>query len=163
VWSRFEQSDRGDGEMVEATTRGWYLDLPGNRTESPTVEEGDGAMGRAGEQCLESDVPLGVFVSGGIDEALASVHGMKAVRRRGGRARTLCVRMPDPRYDESAAAARVAGIIGSEHETLECDARPAEQLVGLIRQIGLPFGDSSLLPTYWVSVAARRAVKAAVT
>src|SRR5206468_12744620 len=57
----------------------------------------------------------------------------------------------------------ISGLIGSEHLTLDCDPRPAEDLVKLIRQLGLPFGDSSLLPTYWVSKAAGKVVKVALS
>jgi asparagine synthase (glutamine-hydrolysing) len=70
--------------------------------------------------------------------------------------------MPDPRYDESRFAEEVAAHLGAEHTTLDCDAQPASQLVSLIQQLGLPAGDSSLLPTHWVSAAARRHVKVAL-
>lgn len=71
--------------------------------------------------------------------------------------------MPDERFDESAAATETAEHIGIEHHVLECDPHPAEDLVMLIEQMGLPFGDSSLLPTYWVSKAARAHVKVALS
>jgi asparagine synthase (glutamine-hydrolysing) len=108
---------------------------------------------------VEADVPLGAFLSGGVDSSLVSLFAKEAV----GKLRTFCVRMPDPRYDESNFAARAAAAIGSDHTTLECVARPAEDLVFLINQLGIPFGDSSLLPTYWVSRAAREHVKVVLT
>jgi asparagine synthase (glutamine-hydrolysing) len=71
--------------------------------------------------------------------------------------------MPDPRYDESEHAAAVARIIDSDHSTLDCHPDPAQDLQRLITQLGLPFGDSSLLPAYWVSKAAREHVTVALT
>lgn len=113
---------------------------------------------QAVERRLEADVPLGCFLSGGVDSSLVAALARSAV----GRLRTFTVRMPDPRYDESAHAERVAGAISAEHATLDCRARPAEDLEALIRTLGLPFGDSSLLPASWVSRAAREHVKVAL-
>ncbi|MEO1585402.1 MAG: asparagine synthase-related protein, partial [Planctomycetota bacterium] len=100
---------------------------------------------------LEADVPLGVFLSGGIDSALIAA----ITKRHRPDIKTFTVRMPEASYDESVDAAETAAHIGTDHHTLDCDAMPAEDLVMLIEQLGLPFGDSSLLPTYWVSKAAR--------
>lgn len=114
---------------------------------------------RAVDSRLEADVPLGVFLSGGIDSALiASIthkHRPDVI--------SFTVRMPDPRFDESAAAAETANHIGIEHHILDCDPNPADDLIKLIEQLGLPFGDSSLLPTYWVCKAAREHVKVALS
>jgi asparagine synthase (glutamine-hydrolysing) len=76
---------------------------------------------------------------------------------------TFCMRMPDPRYDESEYAERVAKHLGTKHETLDIAPRPAEDLVHLIHSLGLPFGDSSLLPAYWLCAAARDRVTVALS
>ncbi|MCB9845334.1 MAG: asparagine synthase (glutamine-hydrolyzing) [Phycisphaeraceae bacterium] len=107
---------------------------------------------------LESDVPLACFLSGGLDSSLVA----RAAMRRAGALTTLCVRMPDEAYDESAYARRIAGILGSDHHEIETSPNPAEDLVGLIDELGLPLGDSSLLPTHWVSRAAAERVGVAV-
>jgi asparagine synthase (glutamine-hydrolysing) len=108
---------------------------------------------------LEADVPLGCFLSGGVDSSLIAVF---AQRLRPDLA-TFSVRMPDPRYDESDHAERVAAHLGTSHRTLDCAARPAEDLEHLVCTLGQPFGDSSILPTYWVSRAARTHVKVALS
>ena len=100
---------------------------------------------------LEADVPLGCFLSGGVD---SSIVAALAARRIAGLT-TLCVRMPDPRYDESRHAAAVASHIGTRHVTVDAEADPASDLVRLIGALGLPFADSSLLPTWWACRAAR--------
>jgi len=108
---------------------------------------------------LEADVPLGLFLSGGLDSALiaAIAHQSRPDIK------AFTVRMPHPDYDESAAAADTARSIGIDHTILDCDPHPADDLVKLIEQLGLPFGDSSLLPTYWVCKAARQHVKVALS
>jgi asparagine synthase (glutamine-hydrolysing) len=118
-----------------------------------------GAIDRAVAQRLEADVPLGVFLSGGIDSALIAA----ITKRHRQDTKTFTVRMPEASYDESEDAAETAAHIGTDHHTLDCDPNPADDLVTLIEQLGLPFGDSSLLPTYWVSKAAREHVKVALS
>jgi asparagine synthase (glutamine-hydrolysing) len=108
---------------------------------------------------LEADVPLGVFLSGGIDSALIAAIAHKERPD----IKTFTVRMPDKRYDESIAAQKTAETISTDHTTLDCELNPAEDLIKLIEQLGLPFGDSSLLPSYWVSKAAREHIKVALS
>jgi len=108
---------------------------------------------------LESDVPLGVFLSGGIDSGLiASIAKQELPDLK-----TFTVRMPDARFDESEAAAETAEVLGTDHTTLECQPDPAGDLVHLIEQLGLPFGDSSLLPAYWLCKAAREHIAVALS
>jgi asparagine synthase (glutamine-hydrolysing) len=65
--------------------------------------------------------------------------------------------------DESEVAATVAKKLGLRHQILECRANPADDLVWLIHHLGLPFGDSSLLPTFWLCAAAEPHVKVALS
>ncbi len=108
---------------------------------------------------LEADVPLGCFLSGGVDSSLVALMASRHVPGLV----TLTVRMPDDRYDESRYAEMVADRLGTRHTTLDCDGRSAaSDLVRLIEVMGLPFGDSSILPTYWLCREARRHVKVAL-
>jgi asparagine synthase (glutamine-hydrolysing) len=107
---------------------------------------------------LEADVPLGCFLSGGVDSSLIAHFAKKHKPDL----HTFSVKMPDPRYDESHHAEQVAAHIGTDHSTLDCDPKPAEDLIHLIGTLGQPFADSSILPTYWVSKAAREHVKVAI-
>jgi asparagine synthase (glutamine-hydrolysing) len=108
---------------------------------------------------LEADVPLGCFLSGGIDSSLVAHYAL----RHKPDLHTFSVRMPDARYDESRFAEQVAFDLGAKHTTLAVAFRPAEDLLRLISLLGQPFGDSSILPTYWVSQAARSHVKVALS
>lgn len=178
-WLRFGFGRDPPGSWIRSIVPSASLTLPdmkdgwrlhgwrqgGNRVEAPRRDErltpGDAEtlLTRAVEARLESDVPLGCFLSGGVDSSLIAA----IAKRKLGSLRTFTVRMDDARYDESPYAERVAHQIESDHITLDCDAKPAEDLVRLISQLGLPFGDSSLLPTYWVSRAARKHVTVALS
>jgi len=145
--------------------------LPGDWSRSrPRLEGKRGAMRKvdqalrdAVERRLEADVPVGCFLSGGIDSSLVAYHAAGLLAERGRRLTTLCVRMPDPKYDESARAEETARALGTDHRTIETDPMPAEDLVLLIRTLGLPLGDSSLLPTFWACQAAAREVGVALS
>lgn len=155
----------GHHATTSGESGGWasraYYELPTQREPSRniTLDELDRVIARSVQERMESDVPLGCFLSGGIDSSLIAAYASKA--RPG--LRTFCVRMPDPRMDESPHARTVARRIGSKHTTLEVSPRPAEDLVRLIGELGLPLGDSSLLPTSWVSRAARQHVTVALS
>lgn len=130
------------------------------RREHPlTLDELDTLLDLAVARRLDADVPLGCFLSGGIDSSLIAHYA----RHHFARLTTLCVRMPDPRYDESPHAARVAAHLGTDHLTLDVQPTAADDLQHLIRLIGLPLADSSLLPAYWLCRAARTHVKAALS
>ncbi len=130
-----------------------------NPTHVPlSAERAESLLHHAVASRLEADVPLGCFLSGGLDSAIIAAI---AVRERPDM-RAFTVRMPDASYDESDLAQATAKAIGVKHAVLDCDPHPANDLLALIHQIGLPFGDSSLLPTHWVSRAARREVKVAL-
>jgi asparagine synthase (glutamine-hydrolysing) len=124
-----------------------------------TAEECDRMVARAVESRLEADTPIGCFLSGGIDSSLVAIHAHRA----SGQVDSFTVRMPDARYDESHHAEAAAQVIGCKHHTLDCDTHAATDLVNLIHQLGLPFGDSSLLPTYWLSRETRKHVKVALS
>jgi len=110
---------------------------------------------------LEADVALGCFLSGGIDSSLVAALAQKQLG--GHRLRTFSVAMPDARYDESDHAQHVADHIGSEHRRLVAEGDVERDLAHLIAMSGEPTGDSSILPTYWLSRAAREHVTVALS
>jgi len=108
---------------------------------------------------MDADVPLGVFLSGGIDSGLIAAIAKDARPDL----RTFTVRMPLSSIDESEAATETASVLGIENTIIDCNVDPAADVVRLVEQMGMPFGDSSLLPTYWVARAARQHVKVALS
>ncbi|MGH7130800.1 MAG: asparagine synthase (glutamine-hydrolyzing) [Phycisphaerales bacterium] len=111
---------------------------------------------------LDADVPIGCFLSGGVDSSIVAALAHRAMLRHGRRLRTFTVQMPDARMDETPFANAVAAHLGTDHAVLACRQTGAADLESLIAQLGLPFGDSSLLPTHWVSAAAREHVTVAL-
>ena len=115
---------------------------------------------------LEADVPLGCFLSGGIDSSLIAALAQQHFHKTGrGRLRTFNVAMPDVDYDESAKAIRVARHLGTDHQSLRVDA--GSQVISDLRKLialsGEPTADSSILPSYWLSRTTREHVKVALS
>ncbi len=109
---------------------------------------------------LVSDVPVGAFLSGGLDStgvvAMAQEIATQPIH-------TFSIGFRDPAHDESAWAAEAAERLGTVHrcEILEVDALRA--LPGLVHHYGEPFGDSSAIATMAVSKLAARDVKTVLT
>lgn len=114
------------------------------------------------QQRLEADVPLGCFLSGGVDSGLVAAFAQRALAARGQQLRTFTMRIDDPALDESRLAELTAKKLGTQHTTLECGAAPADDLRTLISRLGVPLGDSSLLPSYWLCKAARTHIRVAL-
>jgi asparagine synthase (glutamine-hydrolysing) len=112
------------------------------------------------ERRLESDVPLGAFLSGGIDSTI--VVGIMA--RTLGRVRTFSIGFAgDPRYDETRYARMAARAFGTEHTEFTLRPSSFELVETLVRHHDGPFGDSSAIPTYVVSQLTRQHVTVALT
>lgn len=106
-----------------------------------------------------SDVPLGGFLSGGIDSA-AVVHGM--ARSHSGPVRSYSVRFSERSYDESSDARVAAGLIGSEHTEIGVELDMGETLDRVVDYCEDPFADSSALAVYHLCRAAREHVTVAL-
>jgi asparagine synthase (glutamine-hydrolysing) len=110
---------------------------------------------------LESDVPLGAFLSGGIDSSTV-VALMQEVSPHP--VRTFTVRFDDPVHDEAQHAEAVARHLGTDHTTIPLSGADALELVPRLPVIyDEPFADASQLPTLLVSEAARRHVTVVLT
>jgi asparagine synthase (glutamine-hydrolysing) len=111
---------------------------------------------------LISDVPLGLFLSGGIDST-ASVAAAAACRSAAS-LDTFAIGFTDPSFDESAQARQAASHYGTRHheQLLDLDtARPLLETV--LGRLDEPLGDASILPTYLVSKFARQKVTVAIS
>lgn len=113
---------------------------------------------------LVADVPVGVFLSGGIDSSLVAAIAAKALARDGhGKLQTFSIGFTDPSFDESAYARLVATHIGAEHHerVLTPEMLPAI-LPHVTSLLDEPFGDASILPTYMLAAFAREHVTVAL-
>ncbi|NOZ94164.1 MAG: asparagine synthase (glutamine-hydrolyzing), partial [Acidobacteria bacterium] len=136
----------------------WY-DLPGrlrsagaNATDRGFAEALDGEVLRSVGQRLVSDVPLGCFLSGGIDSALVAAAAAAA----GGRPLAVTASFEAP-FDETSRARRTASALGLEHRVVPCSAEQMLRLMDSWSEVaGDPLADPSLAPTWLISGAARR-------
>ena len=106
-----------------------------------------------------ADVPLGAFLSGGVDSS--AVVAMMA-RAGAGRVKTFSIGFPAKEYDETRYARMVAERYGTEHEEFIVEPDAAAILPKLVWHYGEPFADPSAIPTYYVSQMARRHVTVAL-
>jgi asparagine synthase (glutamine-hydrolysing) len=108
---------------------------------------------------LVSDVPLGAFLSGGIDSSII-VGLMAGLSSRP--IKTFSIGFDDVEYNELDHARRVAERFGTEHHEHIVRPDALEVLPTLVKHYGEPFADSSALPTYYVSQITRTSVTVAL-
>jgi asparagine synthase (glutamine-hydrolysing) len=111
---------------------------------------------------LIADVPLGVFLSGGIDSGAVLAAAARSVPAD--QIRTFTVGFTEPSFDESDYAATVAKSFGTQHATDRLDLETARELLpGVLGALDEPLGDPSILPTYLLSRFTRREVTVALS
>ncbi|MBI4125828.1 MAG: asparagine synthase (glutamine-hydrolyzing) [Deltaproteobacteria bacterium] len=143
-----------------------YWDIPwqGNGR-SPSMREAQEELAlrlrQAVRRRLISDVPLGAFLSGGIDSS--TIVAMMAESVPAKQIKTFSIGFEEGSFDESGFAARVAGLFGVEHhaETFNAQKMPA-LLPEVIDFLDEPLGDASILPTALLSRFTRRHVTVAL-
>jgi asparagine synthase (glutamine-hydrolysing) len=155
------------GHALVASARGvetfryWQLRVAGTRhaSEEDAVRELDARLQASVRHRLISDVPLGVFLSGGIDSSLVTAF---ASRERS-QLRTFSIKFNDPSFDESAHAREVAQHLGTSHLEEELSVAEAAKLVASVGDIlDEPVGDASIVPTTLLSRFVRRHVTVAL-
>jgi asparagine synthase (glutamine-hydrolysing) len=144
-----------------------YYELPGQiRSDvlALPMKEAAREVRRLLEQAVDkrllSDVPLGAFLSGGLDSS-AVVAAM--VRHSGKRVRTFTIGFEDNQgFDERPWASQVARHLGTDHTEFVVKPDAADLLERLVALHDQPFGDSSALPTYLLSELTRKDVTVAL-
>jgi len=151
------------GGHLSAPAPFWSLDAdPSLPAESPPelARELWGRLGRAVEGQLVADVPVGVFLSGGIDSsciaALAQARSARPLK-------TFAIAFADPTFDESEHAHAVARLIGSDHVEEQLGEKNLLEIVDTaLGRLDEPLADPSYLPTFLLSRLASRHVKVAL-
>jgi asparagine synthase (glutamine-hydrolysing) len=125
------------------------------------VNEMDAALAESVRRQLVADVPLGAFLSGGIDSSLM-IHYMAAAQSKP--VKTFSVRFGGPsRYDESKYANIVAKQYSTDHIQIDAEELDAAALEEAVDAMDQPFADAALLPTMALSRIARQHVTVAVS
>jgi asparagine synthase (glutamine-hydrolysing) len=139
-------------------TPDWNLER--NRPIDEDIAELRATLSDAVREQMIADVPLGAFLSGGIDSTII-VGLMQQVSNRP--VKTFAIGFTDPAYDETQCAALAASHLGTDHQTFIVEPKAWETLPALAWQFDEPFADSSALPTWHVARETRRAVTVALT
>lgn len=143
--------------------RWWRFELQADLqlTQERAREELGAKLEAAVARRLVADVPVGMFLSGGIDSSLVSVLAARHLPR--GRFKTFSIGFDEASFDESAMARAVARHIGADHveERLRTDDALAIA-ESVCARLDEPLSDSSVLPTSMVSELARRHVTVAL-
>ena len=128
---------------------------PPGQSDDAWADDVDEAIHRSVERQLVSDVPLGAFLSGGVDSSLV-VAAM-------GDAQTFSIGFDDPTYNELAWARRVADHLGVSHDFEVIQPTVVDMFDDLMNFMDDPIGDFSIFPTYLVSRHARKSVTVALS
>jgi len=129
--------------------------------ETEALEQLEGALRESVRLQSIADVPLGAFLSGGVDSstivALMQAQSSRSVQ-------TYTIGFEDPAYNEAAFAGAVAKHLGTDHSELILTDRDARDVIPTLPRIYCePFADSSQIPTHLVARMASRSVKVALS
>jgi len=149
-----------EGDRLEVR-RYWELRYTPKRTEpaADLLAELGARLREAVRLRLISDVPLGAFLSGGVDSSgvVALMHAVGT-----GPVRTFSIGFPEAEYDELRYARMVAERFGTEHHELVVRPDALAVLPRLVWHYNEPFGDSSAIPSLYLAEMTRRSVTVAL-
>ncbi len=145
-----------DGQV--AAQRYWRIDWARKSDISfpEAVESSEFLLKRAVRERLRADVPVGVFLSGGIDSGLITAFAAQNCSRP---VKTISIGFQDSVFDERYLARLVSEKYHTEHEEFVIEDDVVSQLPTIINSYGEPFGDASAIPSYFVSKLAAQKVK----
>lgn len=155
-----------NGGKPTLQTRTWHVPTPPDAglatgNEAADLAAVEKALLRAVERRLMSDVPLGVFLSGGIDSSL--VAWATAQLRPAGDIDTFAIGFDDPHFDEAEHARAVAKHLGTRHHERVLSAEKSLDLVPkVVAHLDQPLADASILPTFFLCGFARERVTVAL-
>jgi len=158
--ARFAIAERGSSLRIE---RYWDVEFEPNESasEDELVEELREVLDDAVASHEVSDVPVGAFLSGGIDSS--AVVATMSARQPGRRIKTFSIGFVEDGFDELAHARTVARAFDTDHYELVLKPDVVSMVEDLAWYLDEPFGDTSAIPTYMVSKLASEHVKVVLT
>tara|TARA_A100001011_G_C14318965_1_gene849455 strand:- start:5470 stop:7449 length:1980 start_codon:yes stop_codon:yes gene_type:complete len=130
-------------------------------SEESAINDAEKLLTQSIKSQLISDVPVGTFLSGGIDSSLVSTLMKKKLSTK---TKTFTIGFEDKKYDESVYAKKIAKIIGTEHNELILNQKEALNIIPNLSKIyDEPFADSSQIPTILLSKFAKQQITVALT
>ncbi len=134
----------------------------GDRDEPRLVDECAELLATSARRRLMSDVPLGVFLSGGVDSSV--VLASLAAHRPAASLETFTIGFDEPSFDESPYARTVAEHVGTRHRERRLDIATARDMIPhVLDRMDEPLGDASILPTHLLCAFARERVTVALS
>lgn len=138
-----------------------HTSMRADLNDTTAIAELDALLRRAISGQMLADVPLGAFLSGGVDSSVV-VALMQAQSARP--VRTFTIGFDESGYDEARHAKAVAAHLGTEHTELYLSSQDALDVIPRLSQMyDEPFGDSSQIPTHLVAAMARQHVAVALS
>lgn len=132
-----------------------------NASESELLEQLEGVLTESFELRMVADVPVGAFLSGGIDSSTVVALLQKQKNRQ---LKTFTIGFEDKEYNEAQHAKAVAQHLETEHHEWYCTESDFERVIPLLPDLyDEPFGDSSAIPTYLVAQMAKKEVKVSLS
>lgn len=143
----------------------WDIDYHGKEKYAGTYEEAQNELTEILSDAVKirmfADVPVGVFLSGGIDSSLIAAMATKTYN---GKVKTFSVKFNDKGFDESIYAKQVAGHLGTEHNIIECNYKEGIDLIeNFYHYYDEPFADSSAIPSMLLAKYTSKQVKVAIS
>ena len=131
------------------------------RHENAILEELEPLLSESFGLRMVADVPIGMFLSGGIDSSLVVALLQKQTNQQ---LRTFTIGFEDERYNEAHFAKKIAQHIGTDHTELYCSEADFKEVIPKIADFyDEPFGDSSCIPTFLVAQLAKEHVKVSLS
>lgn len=128
----------------------WQMDFTEhNMGQSKTIDELDNILNESVRSRLVADVPVGIFLSGGLDSSTIAYYATKNSNKK---IKTFSIGFREQSFDESRYAKQVSEFLGTEHHSEILEQRDVLNLITeVIKLIDEPLADASIIPTYLLS------------
>ena len=156
-WRHYRRGKIEEGEYWSALTCEAPKDIPA--TMDAAADAVSDAIDRSVKIALRSDVPVALFLSGGIDSSLVAESAV----RQGGLKDAFCIDFDDAGFSEWAGAKRVADRLGVKLNRVRVDSGMLEDFDAIVAHTDDPLADSSSLPVYSLARATSREFKVAIS